>query len=527
MRTAAVFLLLSSAAAAQVTVTGTVQYEDRTYGPTGFTGTAMRPVRQADVELLTSGTSFGFGETDETGSFSFSGVPSDPNVQVRIYARRASGMIHATVFNNNSANAIYTVLSAGIDSSAVTSFGTISILQTGAGPAFNIFDCAVKTFQYLASLDSSLAAIPTPMNIYWELNSSNGTFFDRTVNGIFLLGESSDPDQYDDDIILHEMGHWIAWAFSKDDSLGGPHSITDQLDPRTSWSEGWAHYWSATVRRFFPAEYAYPNLQVDNFGSGNSVFDIEAPSFPTLAIMATNELAVASVLWHITDGNTLPPAGSGALYEPDIWQSVSVQIPLSTNITLEDFHAGLTVVAPAIMPTVSGSETTPGIFKDRLIRYYPDDSEPNGSPGTAAPLSLGPVGLIQRTFFGDPNDDWYSVAATTGVLSVDTLNLGDGCVPIIQLYDSTGTTLLSSAATQNPVDLSSQLSWAVYADATYLVRILRSGTVVQYGYYDVRAQIGPIFQPPSSHPFSHRCGALGLEAAGLLVLIRLLRRRRC
>src|SRR5258708_6686924 len=108
------------------------------------------------------------------------------------------------------------------------------------------------------------------------------------------------------------MGHWVAFIFSRDDTLGGDHYIVDQLDPRTSWSEGWAHYWSAAVRRHEnlrlsglpgppPPEYAAPNLQVDNKGAGNDVFDIEGPSFPALTVMATNEVAVACVLWDITD----------------------------------------------------------------------------------------------------------------------------------------------------------------------------------------------------------------------------------
>jgi hypothetical protein len=521
-----VFLLLSSAAAAQVTVTGTVQYEDRTYGTGGFTGTVLRPVRQADVELLDSGVTVALSATDNAGGFSFSGVASSTDLQVRIYARRAGGMINASVRNNTGANAIYTVLSAGIDTSATTSFGTINLLQSGAGPAFNIFDCAVKTFQYLLALDPALPNLPPPMTVYWETGTTNGTYFDGSVNGIFLLGGASDTDEYDDDIILHEMGHWVAFNFSKDDTLGGFHTIVDQLDPRTSWSEGWAHYWSATVRRFYPAEYPNPNLQIDTNSGGASVFDIEGPSFPAQAIMATNELAVACVLWHITDGNTLP--GPGATYEPEVWGAVSGQIPLRSNITLEDFHAGLTAIDPAIIPAVSGSEVAPGIFKERLIRYYLDGSEPNDSPAAAAPLSLGTVGLLQRTFFGNLDDDWYSVTAPPGTLVVETLNLGDGCNTILQLYDATGTTLLASNDNRLPNDPRSQVGVQVSTDTTYLIRALRSGSVVEYGYYDIRAHMGNQIEPPSNHaPYDHQCGALGLEVLAVLGLLRLRRRDRC
>src|SRR5436190_23412472 len=115
------------------------------------------------------------------------------------------------------------------------------------------------------------------LTVDWEARCPYGAYFDRVPNAVFFLGLSSDPDEFDDDIILHEMGHWVAFNFSRDDTLGGDHVIVDQLDPRTSWSEGLAHYWSAAVRRHEnlrlsalpgppPPEYAAPNLQVDNKG---------------------------------------------------------------------------------------------------------------------------------------------------------------------------------------------------------------------------------------------------------------------
>ncbi|HZE97834.1 MAG TPA: PKD domain-containing protein, partial [Planctomycetota bacterium] len=489
MRTAAIFLLLSSAAAAQVTVTGQFRYEDRTYDGTGFTGTAFRPVRQAEIELLSSGSTLVISTTDETGSFSFANIPSGLSLQVRVYARRVGGRINATVRNNAGANAIYAAISGTIDSSTTSSFGTLDLLRGGAGPAFNIFDCAVKSFQHLAALEPGLSLTPPPMNIFWELNSPNGTYFDGSVNGIFLLGLTSDPDQYDDDIILHEMGHWVAATFSKDDTLGGAHSVVDQLDPRTSWSEGWAHYWSATVRRFFSSEYSNPELQVDNFGSGRSVFDIELPSFPTLAIMATNELAVVAVLWDISDGGALEPFDTVSGFEAEIWRTLSVRIPARSNITLEDFHAGLSLEAPAIMPAVTGSETTAGIFKDRLIRYYVDGSEPNNTPGAPAPLPLGPVGLLQRTFYDSTDDDWFTLSATPGTLVVETLNLGDGADTGLQLYDATGTTLLASNDNRAAGDRTSRITLSLLVNTTFLVHVVRVGSVVEYGYYDLRAQI--------------------------------------
>ncbi len=483
-------IALAFLVAAQVIVTGTPQYEDRDYTTSGFTGgTTIRPIRAADVEiiLVSDGSVVGTGLTDPvTGAFSIASIPSGVEVQARIYARHSGSWgdkMNAVVMNNSTSNAVAAGLSNPINTGATTAFGPVLFtILGGAAPAFNIFDCEIKSFQYQASVDVDLPSVPPLLKIYWQAGSSTGTFFARTLNSVFLAGTSADPDEYDDDIILHEIGHWVASNFSKDDTLGGPHTIVDQLDPRTSWSEGWAHYWSSTVRRFFPAEYASPQTQVDNLGGGGfSVFNVETPSFASFAIMATNELAVVAVLWDITDAANEAPFDTLTGNEQAVWQAVNNQIPLRTNITLEDFTAGLAIEAPAIMPAVTGSEGSPGIMKARSIRYYPDSSEVNDTSATATSLPLGPAGLAQRTLFGAGDQDWYQVSLVSGILVAETLNLGDGADPLIELFASDGSTLLASGK--------SPLQFSIITGGTYYLRVTSASAVVENGYYDVRAQI--------------------------------------
>ena len=243
MRTLACLVFLSSAAAAQVT--GVVRYEDREYDAGGFTGAQpFLPVRQAEVEILDGATVVGSGVTDNTGAFSVSGVPGITLVRARIYARRDGPCMNVVVRNNPTANAIYTVTTVSVTTDAGGN-APIPMLDltiaSGTAPVFNIFDCGIRSFEYQDTVDADLPVAPPPITIYWESGTSLGTFFSDTDNAIFLLGLVSDPDQYDDDIILHECGHWVSFNFSLDDSPGGPHSIVDQLDLRLSWSEGWAH----------------------------------------------------------------------------------------------------------------------------------------------------------------------------------------------------------------------------------------------------------------------------------------------
>lgn len=468
-------------------VTGTVQYQDRTYDATGFTGTTLRAVRFADLEITRASDNIvlASGTTGPTGSFSLAGVTPGEIVYLRVYARAAGNGINAVVLNNAAQSLLYTVVTPPIDTSVTTTFGTVNItIAGGAAPAFNIFDCAVKGFEYLAFVEPALPPVPPLLQIYWQAGSTDGTYFDRTVNGIFLLGMASDPDEFDDDIIHHEIGHWMAWRFSKDDTLGGPHTIIDQLDPRTSWSEGFAHFWSALVRRRVgPGEYADPAVQVDNFLIGRSVFDIEGPDNPAQAVMATNELAVAAVLWDITD---LANEGVDSLsgQEPEIWRAVSVQLPLRTDVTLEDFHAGLTIEALGIMVAVTA------IFNSRSIKYFLDGSESNDPPSPPTALALGPAGLAARTIYPTDDEDWYTIDVTVvGTLVVETLSLGDGGDTLLELYDAAGTTLLATNDNRGPNDLSSLITRVVTGAATFQARVRRAGTVVEHGYYDIRARV--------------------------------------
>lgn len=487
-----VLLLLAAQA-----VTGTVQYEDRDYTPLGFTGgITPRTVRFADVQILQWGTNsvLQSGSTDAAGNFSIGPIPPGTTVFARIIAAHAGDQINAQVLNNFSQNATYAVASGPLDTSLSTAFGTILItIAGGAAPAFNIFDCAVKSFLYQASVDADLPAAPPllpALRIFWEANGATGTFFSRTLDALFLLGTSADPDEYDDDIILHEIGHWVAFHFSKDDTLGGEHSVTDQLDPRTAWSEGWAHYWSATVRRSMPAEYGSPQRLVDNLGGGAaSEFNIETPSFALVAVGATNELAVAAVLWDITDTGVEAPFDLISGNEVEVWQAVNNRIPARSTITLEDFREGLALEAPGLMSAVTGSESTDGIMKARGILYYPDSSESNDTSGAAAVLPLGTAGLLQRTFFATGDADWYQVALIPGVLIAETRNLGDGADTLLELFAPDGVTLLASNDNRAPGDRSSLIQFAIAAGATYFLRVTNVSLVVENGHYDIRAQV--------------------------------------
>ena len=92
---------------------------------------------------------------------------------------------------------------------------------------------------------------------FMDVSGAIGSSFFRSIrsNGtvqreIFLLGaEDTDTEEYDRHVIAHEWGHYLEDAFSRSDSVGGPHALGDQLDMRVAFGEGWGNAFSAMVER--------------------------------------------------------------------------------------------------------------------------------------------------------------------------------------------------------------------------------------------------------------------------------------
>jgi len=74
------------------------------------------------------------------------------------------------------------------------------------------------------------------------------SYYEHSTGRIYLLGSTADPDQYDDSVILHEIGHRATRLHSRDDSPGGQHFLKTQYTATLAWSEGIATYLGQTVK---------------------------------------------------------------------------------------------------------------------------------------------------------------------------------------------------------------------------------------------------------------------------------------
>jgi len=391
-------------------ISGEVKYEDKLYDCYGFTGVVeYKPVRLAEIEILDDVTQevLGSGITTVTGRYRIA-IPSAgyDTIQVRCYARNNVSVPNAVVKNNTTERATYAVVSSPVyaDTNGKTDID-MDITTGSAAGAFNVFDTAVRAMLFIAPCLEE----PFPLlTFYWEPGSYDGTYYYPFFNSIHLLGKTSDTDEYDDDIILHEIGHYICGNFSRDDSPGGSHSLAGLYTVTLAWSEGWAHFFSSAVRD--------EGWQIDTFFGATSCWSLELPSYEPAVRGSNNEVAVGAVLWDMYDSHSTSddlPAGDDehlALGFEEIWHLMRRWMTAQNPAELYPFWSGWTFL---MNPTVTSDYEIESIFADRRIYYVADLFEPNDIMGQAAEILT--TGEGYRGSLSSVSDgDWYKFGVLSG-----------------------------------------------------------------------------------------------------------------
>lgn len=263
-----------------VTITGTVNYEfvrpRASCNGLDFNNIEVRPIRGAPVQLLDANTLALLGATvsDDAGNYSFDNIPSQSMVQLRVRAELQQDTGASTwdveVRDNFDdtppvpalgSRPLYVTQWAPFDSgidpvnvvdrTATTGWDGSSYTGNRAAAPFSILDQMYMAIQFIVAADPN-ADFP-PLDVFWSVNntvSESGdidlgllgtSFYRGGVRQLFLLGDaSSDTEEFDDHVVLHEWGHYFEDAFSRSDSIGGPHRIGESLDARLAFGEGWA-----------------------------------------------------------------------------------------------------------------------------------------------------------------------------------------------------------------------------------------------------------------------------------------------
>jgi hypothetical protein len=425
-------------------IRGSIRYEDREYGSAGFTGNMpWKDVRYADIEVIPNGsiTAIYTTQTDSLGNFTLATSPSSTQVYVRVNSSATPSGSGSLLVMDLSSN-FYGVPSDAFGLSGSASVGiSISTANTAAG-AFNILDVITSGYDFIKAHDGLYPS--ASLNAYWAPGNMEGTYYCTGVDcpaadGIYVFSQTGgDTDEFDDDVLWHEFGHYIASTLSLDESPGGYHSLSDNdHDLRFSWSEGWGDFLPGAIKSWLastdPARLSTPAGQSNTLyvDTGRFSFDFGEASTTTDFLFASGEVAVAKVLLSIRSVFSMQ----------DIWDIVTSfrSSPPATPVNLELFWDRWTVSKP----TSSGGITVQSLFEERQILYRDDVYEQDDTLGTAANITIGAPPTM-RTLFGDSDWDHVKFTPSAGIsYTIRTSSLRGGADTKMELYDNFGVLLLS------------------------------------------------------------------------------------
>ncbi len=201
------------------------------------------------------------------------------------------------------------------------------------------------------------AHAPEPVRYRWRPGAAaedcNTCFRPGQRPVIDLSGKLSDPDEWDDAVVLHELGHYVAWLHSRDDSRGGRHRGGARVAPEVAWSEGWA--------TFFASWAMGGPIQLDRRASGVRVTDLDS-ALEEAAFGVdgerVSEALVAAVLWDLFDGGPNDD-DEAAVPEAALWSAFAELADGEPPTDLADFIDALTCGGAdevAVMSVLEGRE---------------------------------------------------------------------------------------------------------------------------------------------------------------------------
>lgn len=426
---------VTPAASSSVTVSGSVKYEDKEYGTGGFTGkTSYKAVRYAQVEAVdpATGLVIATGTTDASGLYNLT-LPSISTIYIRAISSASSPVSSVTplVGVRDSTNALYSVAGSNFTASGVA-MANISISTTSlAAGAFNILDVYTSGAQFFQSFSG---AYPPVLSAFWQAGNPNGTYYCSGTpgpscpygEGIYILNYNGDTDEYDDDVLWHEFGHFIANHFSKDVSPGGAHYISaNDLDLRLTWSEGWGDFFPTSVKTWLNANSPSllstaptmaSSIYVDTSGGGASFFDFGNPGGSPY-IYSSNESAVAKVLIGLRSNY-----GMQAVW--DAFTSNYLKTAM-VPVNLEVFWDAWNSLAK---PDITA------ILAERSILYSADSYEAlsDNSPNPSRKAATGST--ENHTLYGSTDVDYIAFDATVGQpFTVKTAAIKNGADTVISI----------------------------------------------------------------------------------------------
>jgi hypothetical protein len=448
----------STAKVISIDIGGTVRYEDKRYGTDGFTGeTEMKPVRHAKVELVGDAGVIAGSVTDENGVYALSG--SGSNLYVRVLAQSDGAAAHMVeVVRASNPAQLFAVRSDLLTAASSRVDIDIELATLGAtAGVFNILDVYTRAAEFTAAQGGTDLPL---LQARWEECSTDGTYTSE-VSGtddpyvyIALFGVHdncgtswSDTDEYDDDVMWHEYGHYLEFTYDTLDSPGGPHYLTDLAqDIRLAWSEGWGDFISGAIKEWLKGNGAQTlsvdtvlssGWYIDTYDGAMFAYDFTTGSYFDIPLSyATSEGAVAKLLWDTHDHSSF---GMDTIW----WIFSQGLTPVGVIADLEAVWTGWSSAAdPLSIDTMRND-----ILSGRLVDYSEDSFE-NDDSNPLADANRSPYSanaIEYHTLYKDDYSadiDTIPFTATAGnSYRIETFNLHNGADTLLTLIDDGGNTL--------------------------------------------------------------------------------------
>ncbi len=241
-------------------IRGRVRYEDKTFGPKGFSATTWRPARHVTVEvhrkedngLLATGSTDRFGNYEI--QFSNQGEPGI-YIVVNSLTDFAEGLHPIAVMDHPKFQKLYSVASLSVNEEEVEVPEILFDIPeiVGAG-AFNILDVLIDGYD---GVRLSTGKDLGQLQVFWATGADTTDtlycseyLYEQGIcsskGALSVQGKDTDRDEYDDMVILKEFFKLILDRVSKDSHPGDVHHWTRDL-PTRAWTEGVATFFAGDV----------------------------------------------------------------------------------------------------------------------------------------------------------------------------------------------------------------------------------------------------------------------------------------
>ena len=282
----------------------------------------------------------------------------------------------------------------------------------GSAGAFHIVDTTLRGLQAVRTWTERV--LP-PVFVYWgrgvtrewsyyrgERPAGSGQFALELLGGEPNHQQTTDTDEHDESIILHELGHFVMDRLSTDSSAGGNHPRGFLIDPGLAWEEGRATWFSCAVLGL--PRYV-DTIGIEPSGSTRIDHDIEQGEVGPRGI--GSETTVAEVLWDLSDGasedgSSLPDTDADGI-------ALGPRVLLRAMMALRDLPGAYPYLSSFLGGLVASGALDVMRFKEALAK--------TGQPASIAEdmhAATWPIDLAFGTAAAGKIDGWTTPAPSGG-----------------------------------------------------------------------------------------------------------------